>query len=486
MRRFFGLVFVLGVALCMQSCDGKTELLEVDKIKGKDHFIAEFSLMIDGMSYPGAIKGERIEVEIPESVDLKQASVQYALSEGATINPDPEAVKDWGKEWRFVVTSKSQERRVYLYTYRFAEDEGSVHLATQQEVDDFVKSGIKDIKGNLIIGTPAGEEIKNLRGLENLRRVRRALVLNASYKGEDLAGLEKLDTLGSFKMGTPADVFGDSTVKTVSFPALRCVTGDFFVNCQLVENISIPKVERIGGDLYLGSNELTNFGATALKEVVGNCEVRGSVTGNWRNPLLQSFSKAETITFEALERVGGKLDISLFPRVDGFNFPALKVVEGKISVKLLSSLVELTFPELISTGGFEIYLTALITKLQRVNFPRLKTCNGDFKVAERELTTLHTPMLMGINGSLELVELKTEGIDFSALRDVKLIEVKMLPELKNFSCFEPLFTNEVIKDKSQWSISDCGYNPTFDNMKKGLYTKELYQKYKDEHPDYKD
>lgn len=61
-------------------------------------------------------------------------------------------------------------------------------------------------------------------------------------------------------------------------------------------------------------------------------------------------------------------------------------------------------------------------------------------------------------------------------------------DLRDFNDFEKLskfIKSGQIESKEKWSISGCGYNPTFDNMKKGLYTKELYDKYRQEHPDYK-
>lgn len=96
-----------------------------------------------------------------------------------------------------------QESKVFSYTYRYAdiEQSGSVVLATQAEVDNFAETGINRIDGNLTIGTADGEEITNLEGLANLKQISNTLILNPSYKGADLSGLDNLEQLGSFKLG---------------------------------------------------------------------------------------------------------------------------------------------------------------------------------------------------------------------------------------------------------------------------------------------
>lgn len=75
-------------------------------------------------------------------------------------------------------------------------------LATQAEVDNFAETGINRIDGNLTIGTADGEEITNLEGLANLKQISNTLILNPSYKGADLSGLDNLEQLGSFKLGS--------------------------------------------------------------------------------------------------------------------------------------------------------------------------------------------------------------------------------------------------------------------------------------------
>lgn len=202
MNKIYHFILFCFATLCLAACSDDDP--EVSGIDGKDHFISEFALTVDGITYQAMIVGDKITIEIPYNASLKGATVEYALCEGASINPNPSTIEDWENEWKFVVTSKMQDSKVYSYTYQYAdiEQSGSVVLATQAEVDNFAKTGINKIEGSLTIGTADGEEITNLDGLANLKQISNSLVINPSYKGADLTGLDNLEQLGSFKLGS--------------------------------------------------------------------------------------------------------------------------------------------------------------------------------------------------------------------------------------------------------------------------------------------
>lgn len=93
------------------------------------------------------------------------------------------------------------------------------------------------------------------------------------------------------------------------------------------------------------------------------------------------------------------------------------------------------------------------------------------------------------NGSLSCPKLSVEGaaleilpdhpsyflesytVDFSGLRAARRVTIKQKPWLEDFTMFAGLFTGEnpAISTPEQWVITDCGYNPTFEDMKAGRY-----------------
>ena len=208
-----------------------------------------------------------------------------------------------------------QDSKVYSYTYQYTdiEQSGSVVLATQAEVDNFAKTGINKIEGSLTIGTADGEEITNLDGLANLKQISNSLVINPSYKGTDLTGLDNLEQLGSFKLGSTTSASKNIMLKTVNLPSLLGVTGDFVVTSSVIEKISIPKVEFIGEDMYITSDALLDLDANAVESVGASLIVKGSV------------AQPKPLFSQRSNRSGMNLQSNIFPNCKEFIYRHWKV-----------------------------------------------------------------------------------------------------------------------------------------------------------------
>lgn len=400
MNKIYYFILFCFTALCFTACNDDDP--EFSGIEGKDHFISDFALTVDGITYQATIAGDMITVEIPYNVSLEGATVEYALCEGASINPNPSNIQDWGNEWKFVVTSKMQESKVYSYTYRYTdiEQSGSVVLATQAEVDNFAQTGINKIDGNLTIGTVDGEEITNLEGLANLKQISNTLILNPSYKGADLSGLDNLKQLGSFKLGSTTSISKNTTLKTVNFPSLLDITGDFVINCSTVEKISIPKVGTIGEDMYVASDALLDLDANAVEYVGSSLIVRGSVKQ-------KESAATEAIVFSALKQIGNELAIQYFPQLQGIYLPALERITGTASFSDMSSIGSIAMTELCSVGGLTI---KNCKEISTIELPGLTSC-GEFSVDANKVNKLNISALRDVFGDMTLSNLLIEELD---------------------------------------------------------------------------
>lgn len=400
MNKIYYFILFCFTALCFTACNDDDP--EFSGIEGKDHFISDFALTVDGITYQATIARDMITVEIPYNVSLEGATVEYALCEGASINPNPSNIQDWGNEWKFVVTSKMQESKVYSYTYRYTdiEQSGSVVLATQAEVDNFAQTGINKIDGNLTIGTVDGEEITNLEGLANLKQISNTLILNPSYKGADLSGLDNLKQLGSFKLGSTTSISKNTTLKTVNFPSLLDITGDFVINCSTVEKISIPKVGTIGEDMYVASDALLDLDANAVEYVGSSLIVRGSVKQ-------KESAATEAIVFSALKQIGNELAIQYFPQLQGIYLPALERITGTASFSDMSSIGSIAMTELYSVGGLTI---KNCKEISTIELPGLTSC-GEFSVDANKVNKFNISALRDAFGDMTLSNLLIEELD---------------------------------------------------------------------------
>lgn len=380
----------------------------------KDSYIVEFALTVQGETYQGAIEGNKITVQIPEGVDLKGAAVQCKLSEGASIEPDPKSVSDWSAERKFVVTSKSQENRKYMYSPVFTKpiQVGSIVLATQEDVNKFKGTKITAIEGDLIIGTASGEKITNLDSLAYLKQVGGTLKINASYDGVDFSGLKSLETVGSFLLGTFLDTCRCEKVTEVSLPSLSEVNGDFVVRCGTVESVSIPKVKSIKGEMFVTSRTLKSVVVSLLEEVRGSLVLHGAMKTKVLNSgqlLYASNAAMEAVCFDVLSSVGGKLEVQYFGSLESVYFPVLNRIGGSLKIHNISKLGSIALSELSEVGGFECSDNS---KLQQISLPKLKKCMGYFYVPGGR----HTPLAFDISS----LEVQDADMKLGNLQELKL------------------------------------------------------------------
>ena len=95
-------------------------------------------------------------------------------------------------------------------------------------------------------------------------------------------------------------------------------------------------------------------------------------------------------------------------------------------------------------------------KIEKFSFPKLRAIEGGLTISPTRITDAYR------NEALTTLE-------FPSLESVESIKIVNQNALKNFSTFAPLFTKNILTETSQWSVSTCGYNPTYADMKAGKY-----------------
>ena len=196
-----------------------------------------------------------------------------------------------------------------------------------------------------------------------------------------------------------------------------------------------------------------------------------------------SVNTAVEIEFPKLLEIGGTLTLENNKNANNITFPLLKKILGSCSVTTsnLKNDIEFTNLESIGTDGadaqikFEIEGTNILC-------PKLKTINGKFDITTSsfmfgmEADQVSYPNVESISENLSITcpysDFGSNGIlsiDFSGLKSVKGISISGQGDVTDFSSFKYLFENNVLTGESQWSVRECAYNPTYQDMKNGKY-----------------
>ncbi len=226
--------------------------------------------------------------------------------------------------------------------------------------------------------------------------------------------------------------YGTWAAEPISIPSLVKVEGNLFI--QSADNILLPNIQEVGGYFYLGYAQLDGV---------------------------------EEVAFPNLERVGGQLFLDLSDtRVRKVNLEKIKAVGVSSDVAYYTREVnERPYGSL----GIHLYYTNVT-----VNLPSIETIGGA-GLSLRYVHEVNAPELRNIDSCIYLL---SGDIAPSLLNTPKLEVLRgfSASNLRDFNDFEKLskfITSGQIESKEKWSVSDCGYNPTFDDMTKGFYTQKL-------------
>lgn len=423
MKKIFGIMFLSLAILSLAGCDKE----ETD-FTGSDNYLNSFSLEKDGVVYNAEIVNDLVTLTIPQDADLQGAVAIYEICEMATISPDPATVADWNQACLFTVTSYSGEAR--NYSYSVVRDEkvsgGNVILTTQAELEAFAAENVRILDGNLIIGEnmiPATEydTVKSLSSLSCLTEVRGNIVINNSFSGTSLDGLQNVRYAGNLYIGDEENAFdnGKESLLSIEMPALETVAGvisinsgkvgriclnalsevmSLYVNGKSVNEISLPLLKTVYGNLTVSSGttasgangEITEFSLPALENVGGNLT-------------LQTLSNLSSLSLPVLKTIYGKLNFKLMPLVETLSLPLLESVGGTITVPYdMSGLKNLLMPGLQEAGAIDIDGRSTAPIIETVDLSSLECVNGDFTLSYLNVASLSLTSLLSVDGTFDL------------------------------------------------------------------------------------
>ena len=411
---------------------------------GTDAYFVAFSLTVDGVLYPAAIVGNAIELKAPLGINLSNAEVNYKLSENATVLPEPKTITDWNSDQIFRV--QAYDGSFNSFTYRVSvgdnDSEGNITLLTQADVDAFARTNISRVTGNLVIGTNAlpsagFDTITNLRGLGSIKEIEYNLVINNSFGGTDMDGLDNLEKAGGVYLGTASKI--GTPFKNINFnlPALESA-GNVSLRSSNLVGVSFPNLKEISS-LDIASNTIASIDLGKLVRVDGNMKIWGNTVESYNEE--NSNKSLLIVSLPNIEEVKGDFQLDCFWAVNKVNIPKLRHAEGDLIIRYIRAVKEITLPNLETVGGtlrmqsndamarFSAEkLTAASSvdiaslneysiSLKTINLPKLTALSGNFTLKYAGTEQLSLPALESIGGTLQLSNLYfIESLDVPKLK----------------------------------------------------------------------
>ena len=350
------------------------------------------------------------------------------------------------------------------------------------------------------IGSLAMTELHSVGGLtiKNCKEISIVELPGLISCGETSVDANKVNKLN---IASLKDVLGDMTLTNLLIEELDLSQINFNGNTLTLQCKQLNKIvgsETFNGSLFLLPKDcrLTEFTLEGISNIQGDFQCKDySYVKEFVMPFIRvagdmtialnsgSVNTAAEIEFPKLQEIGGTLTLGTNRNANNITFPLLKKILGSCSVTTykLKNDIEFTNLESIGTDGadaqikFEIEATNILC-------PKLKTINGKFDIAtssfmfDMEVDKVSYPNVESISENLSITcpysDFGSNGIlsiDFSGLKSAKGISISGQGDVTDFSSFKYLFENNVLTGESQWSVKECGYNPTFQEMKDGKY-----------------
>ena len=345
-------------------------------------------------------------------------------------------------------------------------------------------------------GNIGNTELKEITGISNVKRIGRL-----SLKG--MAGLELPSALPALTQLSGLELIAMNNLpKVIDISNAEMAPADGSYGMIRINNTSIEKI-RTKDDLSrmnvkveeskgieLTCSTVHNFSyriytrgvdkleLVSLKRVLGNLDISSEVIVSF--PALQSVDgyllidivkqqSRESILMPSLETVGGQLYLDgTHDGVYGVDFRSLRTVCTAENPAYNYRKKGVSDP----TGSFTVWFRS--NSKGELDLPKLEKVGGD-GILIKNLAKWSAPALSSVEGYFIVQEgnVASDSFELPGLKKLGVLIFSSLEKFTDFNGFASLFTNKVITDKSQWSVSDCGYNPTLDDMTKGFYTQKL-------------
>lgn len=376
----------------------------------------------------------------------------------------------------------------------------TIDLSALHTVSGFLK--ICSAKIVAVIGgsNTYNEALTSLESLSELEKVGGVLTLTNFGVLEEIQLPSLKQCEGIWLEGFPS--LKSLAIPNVTFtaPAGESLATVHFETCTVLDKLSTPDILNAKLQVVMNNNkqklpsfenkttisevDLTTAGALSDDLVFTNW---GKVEGNF-SLVMNSPSYRKTISLPDMQEVGGYLNISwqknspnLRPTV---SMPNLETVGGQLYVMALVTSYDFSSLKTVCCADNPAYVNqeattppvgSLHIRVQsgnNVSFPALTRVGGK-GLNVNWSGSLSCPLLTDIDGSLILNSYMGDhdGISLPKLEKLGGCYFYKSTNLSDFTFFGKFIENGNITE-GNWTVAECGYNPTYEDMQAGRYTQQ--------------
>ena len=336
---------------------------------------------------------------------------------------------------------------------------GEIYIRNCSNVNNIDFSKMTEVDGDLYLNSGT---IKDLTGFAALETVNGVFTLTGVKNVSDFSCLSHLKNVKGLSLGgvgiTELDLRG------IDFNG-----GELRLTCEKLATVKAD--DTFNGSIYIrpdNTSRITSFTFEGFSVINGNFE-----SGNF-NYVTAFTLPMKIIKGDAIIAISG---VTAAP-VKDIDIPNLTEVGGSLAIQQIpKAAAKCSFGSLMKVGKS---LNMKVTSLRcGVEMPKLQSIGEAFTSEENKVSTwqisdeeeFNYPELT-ISPTRITDAYRNEALttlEFPSLESVESIKIVNQNALKNFSTFAPLFTKNILTETSQWSVSTCGYNPTYADMKAGKY-----------------
>lgn len=282
---------------------------------------------------------------------------------------------------------------------------------------------------------------------------------------------------------------------TFTAPAGETLATVHFETCAVLDKLSTSDILNAKLQIVMGNNkqklpafeykttisevDITTAGAISDDLVFTNWE---KVEGNFSLVMnIGSYTKA--INLPDMKEVGGYLNISWAKIAPTFrptvSMPNLETVGGQLQVITLGKEYNFSSLKTVCCANNPSYVNdseatppvgSINIRVQTggVSFPALTRVGGK-GLAVQGGTSLTCPLLTDVDGTLVLNSYNGDNVEMPMLGKLGGCYFYNSTSLSDFTFFGKFIENGNITE-GNWTVTGCGYNPTYEDMKAGKYT----------------